>query len=92
VCLQQRVANKESKILEVELDDIREHFSAARDSSFIDRVMANTLRYVELMAVVCDQNMPKPSVNFREEDLTSFDVLMQQRRYNLETNMQNAVN
>ena len=28
--------------------------------------------------------MPKPSVNFRDEDLTSFDVIMDQRRYNLQ--------
>ena len=28
--------------------------------------------------------MPKPSLNFRDEDLTSFDVIMDQRRFNLQ--------
>ena len=28
--------------------------------------------------------MPKPSLNFRDEDLTSFDVIMEQRRFNLQ--------
>ena len=67
----------------IELDDIREFFSAARDSNFIDRVLHNTARYVDLFAQVIDQNLPKPSVNFRECDQTPFDILMEQRRFNI---------
>ena len=33
---------------------------------------------------VIDLHMPKPSLNFREEDQTSFDVIMEQRRFNLQ--------
>lgn len=50
----------------IELDDIREFFCAARDSSFIDRVLHNTQRYVDLFSQVVDLNMPKSSKNFRE--------------------------
>jgi hypothetical protein len=32
---------------------------------------------------VIDLLMPKASTNFRDEDLTSFDVIMEQRRFNL---------
>lgn len=31
--------------------------------------------------------MPTPSVNFKDEDLTTFDIIMQQRK----ANMQNAI-
>ena len=33
---------------------------------------------------VIDAHMPKPSLNFREEDQTSFDVIMEQRRFNMQ--------
>ena len=32
--------------------------------------------------------MPNPSINLREEDLSSFDLIMEQRRYNLNAAMQ----
>jgi len=80
--LQQRIANKETKLIEIELDDIKEFFSATRDKNFLERVVKNTTRYVDLFASIIDQNMPKPSVNFREEDLTRYDLIMEQRRFN----------
>ena len=80
--MQQRIANKETKLIEIELDDIKEFFSATRDKNFLERVVRNTTRYVDLFASIIDQNMPKPSVNFREEDLTRYDLIMEQRRFN----------
>jgi hypothetical protein len=62
------VANKESRLIQIEVDDIKEFFSAARDSAFVDRVLTNTSRYTEMFAQVVESNLPKPSVNFREED------------------------
>ena len=35
--------------------------------------------------------MPAPSVNFREEQLTTFEILMQQRKFNFQQSIQNAV-
>ena len=80
--MQQRISNKETKLIEIELDDIKEFFSATRDKNFLERVVKNTTRYVDLFASIIDQNMPKPSVNFREEDLTRYDLIMEQRRFN----------
>ena len=37
-----------------------------------------------MFSEVIDVHMPKPSLNFREEDQTSFDVIMEQRRFNLQ--------
>ena len=39
---------------------------------------------MKLFQEVIDVMMPKPSLNFRDEDLTSFDVIMDQRRFNLQ--------
>jgi hypothetical protein len=39
---------------------------------------------MKLFQEVIDVVMPKPSLNFRDEDLTSFDVIMDQRRFNLQ--------
>jgi hypothetical protein len=46
----QRVANRESTVINIELDDIKEFFSAARDASFVDRTLLNTARYVDLFS------------------------------------------
>jgi DNA replication licensing factor MCM7 len=35
---------------------------------------------------VIDQNMPQPSVNFKDEDLSTFDIIMQQRKCNQANN------
>lgn len=74
------------------MDDVREFFSAARDSAFVDRIQSNTARYVELFSQVIDQNMPKPTVNFRQEDQNPFEILMEQRRFNIENMLQASVN
>lgn len=36
--------------------------------------------------------MPKPSLNFRDEDLTSFDLIAEQRRFNLQYSSQLKLN
>lgn len=46
--------------------------------------MRNAATYVKIFYDVMDTVMPKPSVNFRDEDLTSFDVIMEQRKFNLQ--------
>lgn len=57
---------------------------AQRDASFVERITRNAATYVKLFHDVIDSVMPKPTLNFRDEDLTSFDVIMDQRRYNLQ--------
>ena len=78
----QKVANKESNIIEIELEDLKEFFDSIRERGFVDRVTINTTRYIALFSTVIDQAMPQPTVQFREEDQTTFDIVMQQRRFN----------
>ena len=54
----------------------------------MERIRMNTMRYVSLFAQVIDTNMPQPTVNFREEQLTTFEILMNQRRFNMQQAMQ----
>ena len=56
--------------------------SSAKESSFVDRIKQNTMRYVSLFAQAIDASMPTPSVNFREDQMTTFEILMQQRKFN----------
>ena len=59
-------------------------YSTNRDRGFVERVKRNAATYVKIFQEVIDAHMPKPSLNFRDEDLTSFDVIMEQRRFNLQ--------
>ena len=58
-----------------------------KDRGFADRVKTNTTRYVSLFSQAIDLNMPTPSVNFKDEDLSTFDVIMQQRKCNINNNL-----
>lgn len=71
------MANKERKIIEIEVDDIKDFFTSNRDQGFVERVCRNAATYVKIFNEVIDVHMPKPSLNFRDEDLTSFDVIME---------------
>lgn len=82
--LLQAVANKESQIIQISVEDIKSHFTAAKDKGFVDRTMVNTHRYVSLLSEVIDEHMPAPTINFREEDLTTREVIMNQRKFNFQ--------
>lgn len=49
------------------------------------------MTYVNLFSQIIDENMPVPTVNFKEEDLTTFDVLMEQRRFNVTQSTQRQI-
>jgi len=40
------------------------------------------MRYVSLFSTMIDKNMPPPSINFREDQLSTFEIIMQQRKFN----------
>ena len=67
---------------------IHAFFSANRDHAFVERITRNANTYVKLFHEVIDQLMPKPSLNFRDDDLTSFDLIAEQRRFNLQLSSQ----
>jgi DNA replication licensing factor MCM7 len=72
----QAVVNKHSSVIAIELDDLYEFFQQARERGFVERIKQNTQRYVKLFSNVIDSNLPLPSVQFNDEDLTSFDIVM----------------
>lgn len=45
-----------------------------------------------MFSCAIDQNMPSPSVNFKDEDFSTFDVIMQQRKANIQNNLAAASN
>ena len=42
----QKVANRLTNTIEIELEDLKEFFDQAKDSGFIERVEINTYRYI----------------------------------------------
>lgn len=54
----------------------------------MERITRNANTYVKIFHEVIDLLMPKPSLNFRDEDLTSFDLIAEQRRFNLQYSSQ----
>lgn len=58
-------------------------YSSTRDTAFVERVRCNAARYVQLFYEAIDKNMPQPTVNLRDEDMTAADVIMEQRIHNL---------
>ena len=49
---------------------------------FVERVRINTTRYINIFSNIIDQSMPMSTIATREEDQTTFDIVMQQRRFN----------
>lgn len=78
----QKVANKECQIIEIELEDLKDFFDSIRDMGFVERVRINTTRYIMLFSNIIDTAMPTPTIPTREEDQSTFDIVMQQRRFN----------
>jgi len=78
----QRVANKEQSAIEIDMDDLKDFFDTIRDQGFLGRIKQNTTRYIDLFSQCIDSSMPAPSIRIQEEDLTTNDIVMQQRRFN----------
>jgi DNA replication licensing factor MCM7 len=73
----QKVANKEQNIIEIELEDLKGFFGSVKDLAFVERVRINTSRYISLFSTVIDDKMPPPTIEFREEDKSTYDIIMQ---------------
>jgi DNA replication licensing factor MCM7 len=80
---QQQIANKETRVIRIQLEEIKEFFAQSRDQNFCERIKINTSRYVDLFAQIIDEVMPKPSVNFTDENATPMELLMEQRKANI---------
>ena len=84
----QSVVNKKLDMIIIEMDYLREFFNANKDQGFIERVRMNTQRYIKLFSSVIDSNLPLPSEQIDEDKLTTFDIVMQQRRFNTQQSRQ----
>ncbi len=82
MALLQKAANRQLTVVEVQLSDLAAFFTSSRDMAIVERVRINTSRYISLLAQVCDEKMPPPSVEFDGEEMSTYEVTMQQRRFN----------
>ena len=81
----QKIANKKSKAIRIELGDIEQHFRG--DPAFVERVKINTKRYVTLINDIIDTKMPERNEELEEgyeEPISS--ILYRQRKENIEAN------
>jgi len=88
----QKIANREKRtdtktecvhnILEISLQDLKEFFDSVRDMGFVERVRINTSRYISIFSQVIDSVMPQPTRQLGEDEQSTFDIVMQQRRFN----------
>ncbi|CAH9106704.1 unnamed protein product [Cuscuta europaea] len=70
----QDVANRKTKAVQIELEDLASYKDL--DEEFFQRVRENTRRYISIFASAIDELMPEPTEVFNDED---HDILMTQR-------------
>ncbi|CAH9053695.1 unnamed protein product [Cuscuta epithymum] len=70
----QDVANRKTKAVQIELEDLATYKDL--DEEFFQRVRENTRRYISIFASAIDELMPEPTEVFNDED---HDILMTQR-------------
>ncbi|XP_020570938.1 DNA replication licensing factor MCM7 [Phalaenopsis equestris] len=77
--LLQDVANRRTRSVQIELDDLFNYKDL--DEEFLQRVTENTRRYIGIFAEAVDELMPEPTELFSAED--DHDILMTQRAEDL---------
>ncbi|XP_030454649.1 DNA replication licensing factor MCM7 [Syzygium oleosum] len=70
----QEVANRKTRAVEIELEDIVDYKDL--DEEFLRRVTENTRRYIGIFAEAIDELMPEPTEPFPDDD---HDILLTQR-------------
>jgi DNA replication licensing factor MCM7 len=75
----QDIANRDRKLLEIQLDDV---LSYKQDEDFVTNIKRNSKRYIKLFESAAELNLPTASRPVRSEDV--FDILVKQRRATLE--------
>ncbi|XP_015089644.1 DNA replication licensing factor MCM7 [Solanum pennellii] len=70
----QDVANRKTKAIEIELEDLADYKDL--DEEFLRRIAENTKRYITILASAIDELMPEPTEAFPDDD---HDILMTQR-------------
>ncbi|KAL3348249.1 hypothetical protein AABB24_021755, partial [Solanum stoloniferum] len=70
----QDVANRKTKAIEIELEDLADYKDL--DEEFLRRIAENTKRYITILASAIDELMPVPTEALPDDD---HDILMTQR-------------
>ncbi|KAH0782155.1 hypothetical protein KY290_001753 [Solanum tuberosum] len=70
----QDVANRKTKAIEIELEDLADYKDL--DEEFLRRIAENTKRYITILASAIDELMPEPTEALPDDD---HDILMTQR-------------
>jgi hypothetical protein len=65
---QQAVANRETTVVPIELDDVKDFHSL----EFAEKIRKNVLRYIDIFYLTMDSSMPEPNV-----EVTSSALQMQ---------------
>jgi len=76
----QQIANRELKKLEIEIDDVQAFTND--DPSFVQNIVRNCDRYLNLFAAEADKLMPKCNLEIKEEDV--YDVWMNHREQRIQ--------
>jgi len=77
----QQIADRESNVLNIELDDIK----AFGDEEFRYNILSNTKRYETLFYAAADSLMPAPSRDLSHAEMTPEEVYYRQRKERLES-------
>ena len=88
----QKVLNKESTQIKIEISDLKDFYNLPKDAAFLERILINTHRYIGLFQKVIDEILGtmQPSVFFKDEDQTPFEIIMNQRKFNISQNQQKS--
>ena len=73
----QKIANRQEKLIEISLSDLQYFFSSSRDVNFVERIRANTSRYISEFSKVIDDKIPPPSVTFDQDNMSPDELMMQ---------------
>ncbi|XP_020686871.1 DNA replication licensing factor MCM7 [Dendrobium catenatum] len=84
--LLQDVANRRTRSVQIELDDLFNYKDL--DEEFLQRVTENTRRYISIFSEAVDELMPEPTELFSAED--DHDILMTQRAEDMTDNADNS--
>jgi DNA replication licensing factor MCM7 len=84
--LQQQVAERHTQEIVIEVEDLHEYYRTANMAGFVDRIIANCNRYVNLFSKAIDKKMPEPREPVSDTNMDAQDYIELQRRGNIKAN------
>lgn len=76
-----------SKLVEVHIEDIEFFFESEKEDYFVEQILHNSKRYLNLFYEAADKVMPKTTARVREDDMETIDeIITHQRLQNVQSN------